>query len=274
MTLVSVIIATYNEDQYLKKCLESLACQKKARFEIIVVDDGSFKKAKNLELKSKNGTFRFFRIKHSGTAVARNFGAKKAKGDILVFVDGDMEFEPDFLEQLIEPIEQGLAKGTISTEEYVANWNNVWARCWNFEQGLKTRKRIDEKDMMLRDFRAILKSEFDRVGGFSNTGYTDTWSLSEKLGYKPVKTKAKYYHYNPASMQEVFWQALWIGGRQRKFGIVGKIVAGLRATMPVSIFLGLVKAITYKEMGMLNFKIIYDLGILSGIMSGASRKAV
>ena len=264
---ISVILAVYNEDKYLKRCLESLAKQKKANFEVLVIDDGSYRKVDNKPFSSFEN-FKFFRIKHSGTAKARNFGAKKAQGKILVFIDGDMEFEPDFLEKLTAPVRKGEAKGTFSTQELVANWNNVWARCWNWENKLPGRKRIDPRRLnMVRDFRAILKSEFQSVGGFEDIGYTDTWTLAEKLNYLPqAVNNAKYYHYNPDNLNEVFRQAAWIGSRRRKFGIIGKSLALLRATIPISVLSSLLVIARKRELNFLIFKIIYDLGIFTGII--------
>jgi len=268
MPLISVILAIYNEDKHIKKCLKSLSAQKGARFEVIVVDDGSKKKIQASRFKFQcYDNFRFFRVKHGGTARARNFGAEKAKGKILVFIDGDMEFERDFLKKLTSSIWQGKARGSFSTEEFVANWDNVWARCWNFENNLPVKRRIDPKRAdMVKDFRAILKSEFKRVGGFDDIGYTDTWTLSEKLGYRPTPTKAVYYHHNPASLREVFNQAVWIGGRKRRWGIIGKIATLVRASLPFSIILGFAKSIQKKEPGFLIFKIVYDLGVCMGII--------
>jgi len=257
---ISVILAIYNDDKYLKRCLESLAKQKKVSFEVIVVDDGSYRKI-------TYDQFRVFRIAHSGTAKARNFGATKAEGRILVFVDGDMEFKPDFLAKLTAPIRRGKTKGTFSTEELVANWDNLWARCWNWENGLPDKRRIDPKRTdMIKDFRAILKSEFDKVNGFDDIGYTDTWSLSEKLGYRPEPVKeAIYYHYNPGGLLEVFRQAAWIGGRHRKFGLLGKIVALARASLPVSLIIGALKGLIKAEPRFILFKLVYDIGIIAGI---------
>ena len=262
MPLISVIIPVYNEDKYLASCLESLSKQEGVEFEILVVDDGSNPPV-SLE-KLKNG--KVYRRKHNGTAFSRNFGAEKAKGNILVFIDGDMVFSKDFLNALTKPIKSKKSKGTYSSEEFVANWENVWARCWNYENGLMTKRRIDpnRKDMV-KDFRAILASEFKRVGGFDNTGYTDTWTLSQKLGYYPTETKAHYFHYNPSSLSEVYKQAAWIGKRERKLGIWGKGMAFARALPPLSLIKGLVGLLKFSEMGYLPFKVVYDLGTLYGI---------
>lgn len=184
-----------------------------------------------------------------------------------MFVDGDMEFSPYFLAQLTKPIRQGKAKGTFSTEEFTANWENVWARCLNWENNLPDKRKINPKRLdMIKDFRAIKKSEFEKAAGFDDIGYTDTWTLSEKLGYRPAPVKAKYYHYNPDSLHEVFQKANWIGGRKRKFGLFGKVTALLRASLPLSFAVGTIKAIQKKEASFLIFKIVYDLGIFSGII--------
>ena len=247
---ISIVIAVYNEEDYIESCLHSIYHQDFSEFEIIVIDDGSsdntYQKISNLESQISN--FRVFRQKHQGPALARNRGAKKAKGKVLVFVDGDMYFEKSFLKKLVSPILKGKAKGTYSTEEYIANWDNIWARCWNYNWNLPDEKRIDEKrGDQQKDFRAILKKEFLKVGGFSSTGYTDTWTLSKKLGYRPQPTKAVYYHYNPSSLEKVFNQAKWVGKREYKLGLAGKIITLMRKSLPFSLFFGLKKACQKKE---------------------------
>lgn len=268
---VSIIIAVYNEEKYINKCLVSLIEQSFQDFEIIVVDDGSTDKTSYVlsEIRSriKRDEIRNFQQKHQGPAVARNMGAKYAKGDILVFVDGDMYFDKKFLKDLIQPINLGKTKGTFSLEEYVANWDNVWARCWNYNWNLINKRRIDPRrsDQQM-DFRAIRKFEFIRIGGFDDIGYTDTWTLSEKLRYRPMATKALYYHYNPSSLFEVFNQAIWVAKRPYKMELLGKLAAIIRANFIFSIFLGIKKAISFHEPWFLLFKPIYDFGIIMGVL--------
>ena len=201
---VSVIIPIYNEEKVTGNCLASLERQT-IPAEIIVVDDGS-----------TDGSTKFakYKQKHQGPGAARNLGASKAKGDILVFVDADMEFEPDFIEKLIAPIVAGKTIGTFSKEEYLLNKDNVWARCWNINLGRKPEKmHPDGYPNEQRVFRAILKSKFEQAGGFdTNVGYTDDWSLSQKLDILATAASgAKYYHMNPATLREVWVQARWFG---------------------------------------------------------------
>ena len=266
---ISVIIPVFNQEKQVEKCLLSLTSQTLKGFEIIVVDDGSTDgTAKVLtSFKSQVSNLKVYKQKHQGPAKARNLGAKHSQGEILVFVDGDMYFGDNFLKKLIQPIVLGKVKGTFSTEEYVANWDNVWARCWNYNWNLPDKKRIDprRKDQQ-KDFRAILKKEFEKVAGFDSTGYTDTWTLAEKLGYQPAPVKAVYHHYNPDSLIKVFNQARWVAKRKYKWGWPGKLIALLRVNPVFSLAGGLIKAVIKKEPLFLIFKLVYDFGYFLGIL--------
>lgn len=272
--LISVIIPVYNEEKSISACLQSLLSQTHSLLEIIIVDDGSTDRTLQL---AKNYKVTFLTQKHQGPGAARNLGAKKAKGDIFVFVDADMTFAPDFIEKLTAPIRDGQTQGVFNTDEFVSNFQNIWARCWNLNQNLTTNRRLNPKSSHdVRDFRAITKSEFEKVGGFSLTGYTDSRTLSEKLGYLPIPVEgAISYHANPSSLPEVFLQARWIGRRPTRYGLIGKLLNLIRYSLPVSIIIGMVKEVLYQRAGFLFFKIIYDFGFFIGIitsLTGTSAK--
>ena len=266
---ISVIIPTYNEEKVIANCLKSLMGQTLNDFEIIVVDDGSSDKTKqvlrNFQFPVSN--FQLLEQKHRGPGMARNLGAKQAKGEILVFVDADMTFDKNFLKNLIRPIDAGKIKGTFSKNEYVSNWDNVWARCWNinegWEEGRRHPKNYPDKQKV---FRAILKSEFDRVGGFTPGGYNDDWSLSGKLGYEADPAPgAIFYHSNPDTLKEIFKQSMWAGKRKYKLGIIGVIFSLIRASLPISLVTGLIKAFMKKTSRFIVFKVVYDFGLFIGI---------
>lgn len=267
---IFVIIPTYNEKGVLEDCVQSLGDQTFTDFEIIVIDDGSTDKTSevlgNLQLTISN--FQFFEQKHQGAGAARNLGAKYAKGEILVFVDADMTFDVNFLEKLTEPIRKNSTKGTFSKEEYVSNWDNIWARCWNINEGWEPKQRhIAGYPDYQPVFRAILKSEFDKVGGFTPGGYDDDWSLYKKLGYEAENAPgAIFYHKNPSSLGEVFGHAKWVGKRKYKLGVIGDFVALVRSTLPVSLVVGFYKGVKNQNLRFIIFKIVYDFGIFIGIL--------
>jgi glycosyltransferase involved in cell wall biosynthesis len=268
---LSVIIPTYNEEGVIGDCLRSLLKQSFEYLEIIIVDDGSTDKTKGVIVSlitNHKSPITMLQQQHQGPGAARNLGAKHAKGKILVFVDADMTFDKDFLKELAGPVIKGKTKGTFSKNEYVANWDNVWARCWNINEGWEEKKRHpkdypDEQKV----FRAILKSEFDKVGGFTPGGYTDDYSLSDKLGYKARAVKgAHFYHKNPDNLKEVYLQARWASKRKYKLGFLGYIAVLVRSGFLVSLFAGLIKAVKQREAEFVVFKLVYDQGIFTGIL--------
>ncbi len=268
---ISIIIPTYNEKNVILDCLRSLEMQSVTDFEVIVVDDGSTDTTTALISKLQITKYKLHVLnqRHEGPGAGRNLGAKHAKGNILVFVDADMTFDKNFLKMLVKPILAGKTKGTFSKDEYVSNWNNVWARCYNKNQGWVDKKTHPKNyPDHQKVFRAILKSEFDKVGGFTAGGYNDDWSLSEKFDYEAtIAEKAIFFHKNPDNLKEIFKHAVWVGKRRYKLGMLGYLVALVRSSLPVSIVFGILLSTYYLLPAFLIFKIVYDFGITVGILN-------
>lgn len=271
---VSVIIPVFNEETNIASCIRSLILQKLNDFEIIIVDDGSTDRT--IEeispfVLNKKVKISLYRQDHCGPGNARNLGSKYAKGDILVFLDADMTFDKIFLKQLISPIVRRETNGTTSHNEYVSNWKNVWSRCWNIQEGWKEKMRHSKKNLHGSQFdpvfRAILKSQFDKVQGYDPGGYTDDYSLSKKLGYEAqIVNGARFYHANPDNLKEVFYQSSWSAKRKYKFGVIGTIIALIRSSLPVSLIVGILKSLVYKTPQFILFKVVYDFGVFVGII--------
>ena len=264
---ISVIIPTYNEQETISACLDSLLNQSR-KAEIIVVDDGSGDNTLDiLRRYQQQGKITLLTQKHQGPAIARNKAASVARGEILVFADADMTFDKDYLQKLVAPIEAGKVIGTYTTAEKVSNWESVWARCWNIEEGWEPKMRFPSNPPKWgTDFRAILKTKFVEVDGFDDIGYTDTWTLAKKLDKKPLATNAVCYHHNPDNLLEVCRQAKWVAKRPYKWGHVGVLFALIRTSLPVSVVVGLAKSILNLQPAFLIFKITYDLGRFVGII--------
>lgn len=97
MLNVSVIIPALNEEKYLNTILHDLSLQKRKPLEIIVVDGRSSDKTVSIAGKYSGVSL----IKtHANPAHQRHSGAKKARGDILVFLDADTSISPDFIENI------------------------------------------------------------------------------------------------------------------------------------------------------------------------------
>ena len=99
MNEISVIIPTMNEEKYIGRLLKSI---KDAGFngEIIVVDGGS--KDRTMKIARKYGAKVY--VKKGNVAFARNYGARKAHGDIFVFLDADMVVGRNFFREVRKKI--------------------------------------------------------------------------------------------------------------------------------------------------------------------------
>jgi glycosyltransferase involved in cell wall biosynthesis len=99
----SVIIPTYNRPKELKACLQSLTCLNYPcdRFEVIVVDDGSETPVEDVVAPFRNSLdVTPLTQRNAGPAAARNTGASRAIGKLLVFTDDDCLPARDWLRAL------------------------------------------------------------------------------------------------------------------------------------------------------------------------------
>jgi len=95
--MISVIIPTYKSAKILDKALSSVYRNDFKDFETIVVDDASGDNTRDVV---KNYPAQYISLDHNqGAAFARNKGAEVAKGDILLFVDADVEVQDNLLSQ-------------------------------------------------------------------------------------------------------------------------------------------------------------------------------
>ncbi len=97
MPQVSVIIPVYNRADFLTEAVDSVLNQTWTDFEILVVDDGSTDRTRDATVRYGD-RIRYFYQDHGGPSRARNFGASKAHGHFLAFLDSDDTWEPNKLE--------------------------------------------------------------------------------------------------------------------------------------------------------------------------------
>lgn len=113
---ISMIIPTHQEEEYIKETLVHLARAKSAatskgiESEILVVDSG-YDKTLKLARPITNKVFKF---RERGVSKARNFGASKASGDILLFIDADVIAPVDLLEEVVRTFKDKAIVAAIS----------------------------------------------------------------------------------------------------------------------------------------------------------------
>jgi len=103
--VLSVVVCTYNREELLQQCLESLAEQTldRERYEVIVVDNNSTDKARDIATSFAE-RHRHFKVVHEaqqGISHARNLGWREARGQFVAYADDDTEAAPDWCERIL-----------------------------------------------------------------------------------------------------------------------------------------------------------------------------
>ena len=102
-TIISIVVPVFNAEQWLSKCIESVREQTFKAFELILVDDDSSDRSREICAHYASVDERicsYHKMNGGGAGDARNYGIQRAKGQFIAFLDADDYYEPDMLETL------------------------------------------------------------------------------------------------------------------------------------------------------------------------------
>ncbi len=175
--LVSVIIPTKNSSRFLENCLKSIKSQTYLSIELIIVDGNSSDKTLEIAKKYKSVIYEFVPKVASGTFDAphkRNYGAKKARGKYIYYVDADMELSKGLLSEATELCEKRFDALIIPEDSF---GEGIWASAKNLE------RRCYWGDDSIEAPRFFKKDVWKKLGGLDETlgGGGDDWDLHQKL---------------------------------------------------------------------------------------------
>jgi len=189
---ISTIIPVLNSRDFLRRCLESLKKSTYKSFETIVVDDAS---SDNIVDADLDEDINYFRLdKRSGPAAARNFGASKAKGEILMFLDSDILVKPDTLSKIVSRFKEypdiSAVFGSYNDEPYEKNFISQYK---NLIHHHIHQESASEAVTFWAGCGAIKKEVFNKVGGFNEEKYRIPSIEDIELGYRLSEKKNKIF---------------------------------------------------------------------------------
>jgi glycosyltransferase involved in cell wall biosynthesis len=205
----SVVIPAYNAAGTLPACLAALSQQTLAGpdFEIIVADDGSTDGTALVAAEA--GANRVLVLPHRGPAAARNSGIAAARGETILFTDADCRPAPDWLAQMLRPLDDtdvSGVKGSYRTQqrEVIARL----AQC-EFEERYNRQELLPSIDFVDTYAAAFRSAVLREVGGFNpafphadNEDVDLSYRLAER-GYRLVfNRQAVVYHRHAAAWRD------------------------------------------------------------------------
>jgi poly-beta-1,6 N-acetyl-D-glucosamine synthase len=246
---VSIIVPSYNEEKTLKNCVDSLMAQTYRKFEIILVNDGSADRtrevSRKLSARYQGRVFDFNKL-NGGKASALNCGLRHARGEIIVSIDADSVFAKHTLNQLVRSFRSNPFLGAVGGNVKVANRS----RFLNLHQaveyiiGLNFQRRafafMGCMQVISGAIGAFKKDKLLAIGGYSSDTIVEDMDVTismVKAGYKvEYNGKAIAYTEAPENLKDFSRQRYrWIFGRfqvlskhrdmlfNKKYGLMGLV---------------------------------------------------
>lgn len=164
---ISVVIPARNSEQTLRSCLESVRASSVRAEEIIVVSDGSTDGTCPIAVELGAAVVEL--SGHHQANYCRNLGASRSTGDVVLFLDSDVQLRPDSIGNALQSLSDGNCDAVVgiysvdhSHQNPASQYKNLWIR-YSY---LRSR---DSVDWIFGAIAAIRRKAFEDAGGFDHT---------------------------------------------------------------------------------------------------------
>ena len=201
LSLVSVVVPTYNRAQLLPRALQSALSQTHASLEIIVVDDGSTDSTREVvsRIAAVDARVRYVYQANQGLAGARNTGIATAQGDYVTFLDSDDEFCADHVALRAEHLDEHPATMMVHGGLEVVNGS------WMVPDYYRPGELVDVRECAVGATFFFRRSIVATVGGFVHRTYGEDTEFFERATARVVVARVpwptyRYYRDTPDSI--------------------------------------------------------------------------
>jgi len=200
---VSIIVPVYNEERTIEELVRRLK-EVPLEKEIIIVDDGSTDRTKEILRNIKDEEFRIITLpRNMGKGAAIRAALPFVRGDVVVIQDADLEYNPQELPMLLSPILEGKeevvygsrflrGRPRMRTLNFIANKILAWTAT------LLLGRRITDEATCYKAFKTSLLRSLD----LKCKGFEFCPEVTAKIGRKGIRIREIPISYTPRTKKE------------------------------------------------------------------------
>ncbi|MBS3127440.1 glycosyltransferase [Candidatus Woesearchaeota archaeon] len=160
MPYISIVIPAHNEENYIRQTLHSIHNQTYQDYEVIVVTNGCTDATEEIVRRRENDKLKLLSLPIANVSRARNYGAGKAQGELLLFLDADTRLEQDSLQKIKDQFLSSHAIATTKAKPDSPELKYTWA-LWFKNMYLRTKLYEGCSGALI-----CRREDFDKVNGY------------------------------------------------------------------------------------------------------------
>lgn len=181
--LVSVIMPTFNQADYIADAIKSVLEQKYVNLELVIIDNFSTDDTSVIVGNICDSRIKYFKFNNAGViAAGRNFGVKQSHGDVIAFLDSDDIWSPDMLGSQLAILTDDicLVSSCFTPIGNVVRCKNHLEHIGHTEQLRMSYLNLIHSNPIMTSSVVMRKKVFEGAGGFDESSdfrFIEDWEL-------------------------------------------------------------------------------------------------
>lgn len=225
MNFFSIIIPLYNRPAEIRELLDSLTRQTYKHFEVVVVEDGSTEKSEGIVASFRERLeAKYFFKENSGPGLSRNYGAARASGDYLIFLDSDCIVPATYLQEIEDELARHPVDAFGGPDRAHESFTDL-QKAINYSMtsilttgGIRGKKKSMEKFHPRSFNMGFSRRVFEVTGGFSGMRFGEDIDMSIRImeaGFQTRLFPAAYVYHKRRTSWKKFFKQIYNSGIAR-----------------------------------------------------------